>query len=83
MMELFKYLELEDEKDKLRARERSYERYLSFVGQCLASPYADQNEREKFRQSLIPKDDVGKPQVKHEWNFELLKKMKARQRKGG
>jgi predicted dienelactone hydrolase len=82
MVELFEYLGLEIEKDKLSAREKENERYLSFLSFCYASPYADQNEREKFRQSLMPQSTEKQPEVKQEWNFDLLKQLKSRQ-KGG
>lgn len=82
MVELFEYLELEIEKEKTSAHEREYERYLSFLSACYASPYADQQEREKFRQSLMPREMLHHPKVEQKWNFDLLKKLKSKQ-KGG
>ncbi|UAK17553.1 hypothetical protein [Sporolactobacillus terrae] len=83
MVELFKYLELEMKKDKVSAREHEYERYFAFISQCMASPYADPDKREEFRQSLMPREVDDRPKVEQKWNFEMLERLKSKQKGGG
>lgn len=83
MVELFKYLELESEKGKTSAQEKGYERYLAFLTAWYASPYSNAKDREEFRKSLIPSNLEEHGTRKKEWNFDLLKALKFRQRGGG
>jgi hypothetical protein len=83
MVELFEYLELETKKDKANAREQEYERYFAFISQCMASPYADPDKREEFRQSVMPREANDRQKVEQKWNFELLEKLKSKQKGGG
>ncbi|WP_152540349.1 hypothetical protein [Sporolactobacillus terrae] len=82
MVELLSYVELQNEKDKASAHEKDSERYLAFLSAFYASGNVDSKEREEFRQSLLPRSLKDQPIEKREWNFELLKRLKLRQ-KGG
>lgn len=75
-------MELHNEKDKTSACEKENKRYLAFLSAFYASSNADTEEREKFRQSLLPRDSRERISENHEWNFDLLKQLKSRQ-KGG
>lgn len=83
MVELLGHLELMMQEEKATVREKEYERYLSFLSSIFASPYADDQARKEFVQSIMPKTSEEQPQIqKQEWDFEMLEKLKSKQRGG-